>query len=103
MSRAGGRAGRPPAAVVLAAACAVVGAVPAAFFSLLGVPLLVGILLEVVLRPRRLAGDPGELLERVVLLEGCLIGVGFFVLLVTAVVRLLTNRDRLLFVVSCLR
>ena len=93
----GGRL-RPPLAAILAGVAAIVGGLPLAVPALLGVPFLMFVLARIVQLPWTGGGDPAEVLEAAVLLEGTLVVVGLPILVVIAVIRLLANRDRLLLV-----
>jgi hypothetical protein len=87
---------RPPIATVLASVGAAVGALPFAVFALFGAPFLLFVLVGILQMPWTWDGDPDDVREAAVLLQGGLLVVGFPVLLVTAVVRLLARRDRLM-------
>lgn len=99
-------ASTPPAAAVLAAVGAIVGAVPAAFVALYGVVTVVlGVVGAVAVTS---AGDTpaADLLASGLALAGQvqlgLLAAGAPVLLVLGAVHLLTGRDRLLLLVTCL-
>jgi hypothetical protein len=93
------RESRPPMAAVLTGVVAIISAIPAAFAAAIGVALQAGVLVAVVRLPWTW-GDPGEVAQLAVVLEGALLAVGYFSLLGTAIVRLLAHRDRLLLLVT---
>ena len=91
---------RPPVAAILAGVVAIVGALPFGVVALLlGAPVIAMVLVGIGKLPWT-GADPGGVLELAVALEGSLLAVGYFSLLVTAIVRLLVHRDRLLLLVT---
>ena len=91
---------RPPVAAVVAGVVAIVGALPFGIAALFGALVLAGAVVGIIGLPWTGPRDPGEVLQFAVALEGSLLAVGYFALLVTAIVRLLAHRDRLLLLVT---
>jgi hypothetical protein len=92
----------PPAAVVMAGAAAILGAIPGVFAAFMGAFWLLLFVAGIVRLPWTEGGDPGEILMLPVLAQLSLFAVGLPVLLVLGAVRLLGRRDRLLLVFACL-
>jgi hypothetical protein len=93
---------RPPIAAILAGVAAFAGAVPLAAVALGGALWGVFILAGIIRLPWTWGGDPLVVLQLAASLQGGLLVVGFPFLLVTAAIRLLAGRDRLMLVVCCL-